>query len=86
MSDRNGAVTNREAENSRGAKESGATIPRPPNLVGKAKSDRCNAPGESRPIKARINLLPMLSQVDEKKMTYQELYSYDTYSHLLIKP
>jgi len=45
MSDRNGAVTNREAENSRGAKESGA---RPPNLVGRAKSDHCNAPRESR--------------------------------------
>jgi len=38
MSDHNGAVTNREAENSRGAKESGATMPKPPNLVGRAKA------------------------------------------------
>jgi len=28
--------------------ESGATIPKPPNLVRRAKSDHCSAPGESR--------------------------------------
>ena len=40
MSDRKGAVTYIEAENSIDDKESGATMPRPPNLVGRAKSER----------------------------------------------
>jgi len=57
LSDCNGAVTNNEAENSRGAKESGATMPRPPDLVGRAKSDHCHAPGESRPVKAGIHFV-----------------------------
>ena len=47
MCSRNGAVTYSEAENSASDKESGATMPKPPNLVGRAKSERCSVPGES---------------------------------------
>ena len=46
-----------EAENSIDDKESGATMPRPPNLVGRAKSERRRAPGGSRPVKVGINFV-----------------------------
>jgi len=41
-------MTQWEAENSDDDKESGAMMPKPPNCVGKANNECCNAPGRSR--------------------------------------
>ena len=74
MCSRNGAVTYSEAENSAGDKESGATMPKPQNLVGRAKRERCSVPGGSRPFQAGMNFVNSAFSSLWKKMKCQELY------------
>ena len=77
MCSRNGVVTYSEAENSAGDKESGATMPKPPNLIGREKSERCSIPGESRPVKAGMNFVNSAFS-SLWKMKCQELYVIHT--------
>ena len=60
-------------------------MPKPPNLVGRAKSDYCSAPGESRLVKTGINFDNNAFSSGWKEDDVSGTV-HDTYSHLLINP
>ena len=60
-------------------------MPKPANLFGRANSDCCSSPGESRPAKAGINFVNNAFSSGWKEDDTLGTVR-DTYNHLLIKP